>query len=208
MNQKTTYEVTITGKLDQLPIPDLREVIWARIEGELDADMPTDDGGDTPPSSPTGSKVLHFALPGVVVIIITLFLIKTNDKTPQTRNNYTTTPTIPTTTTAPAASPPPLNTRTETLKEKAPVTYPGTPVPAGTLPNGTDSASLPLADVIPPAADNTNIDPQPAPPLVQAPPTQPVKTDSVTQKKKRGVTDITDNDYRIMPVKPDSSRKN
>src|SRR5215213_10042078 len=87
MNQKTTYEVTITSKLDQLPIPDLREAIWARIEGELDTDMPDDDGGDTPPSSPRGGKAWQYALPSLVVIIVTLFLIRPNQQNSKPDNN-------------------------------------------------------------------------------------------------------------------------
>jgi hypothetical protein len=204
MNQKTTYEVTITSKLDQLPIPDLREAIWARIEGELDADLPTDDGGDTPPPTPNGGKALQFALPGIVVIIITLFLIRANNKTPQPQNNSKRTPTTQTTTTAPTASPPPVDTKTIIQDDNAPVVYPGTNAPISTIPNRTDSASVPITDIIPPITDNTNQQPEP---LVQAPAQLPPKTDSVV-KKKRGVSGITDNDYRITPVKPDSTKKN
>lgn len=205
MNQKTTYEVTITRKLDQLPIPDLREAIWARIEGDLDADMPTDDGGDTPPSAPSGGgKVLHFALPGLVVLLVTLFLIKTNQKDSQPLNIPPTTPAIPTITTTPTASPPPLDIKTITPNEKTPVVYPGNSIPVSDAPTQSDSVAAPITDVVPSVTDNTN---QQAP-LVQAPPPQPIKTDTIAQKKKRGVSGITDNDYRITPVKPDSSRKN
>jgi hypothetical protein len=201
MNQKTTYEVTITSKLNQLPIPDLREAIWARIEGELDADMPTDDGGDTPPSSPHGGKMLLYALPGIVVIIVALFLIKPSKQNPKPNNIPTTTPTTKAII-APTASPPPVDTKTVIPYKRDPVVYPGTNAPISSMPNRTDSASVPVTD-IPPVTDNTN---QQAPPLVQAP--QPQKTDSVVQKKKRGVSGITNDDYRITPVKPDSSRKN
>ncbi|HYH15260.1 MAG TPA: hypothetical protein VD794_08570 [Flavisolibacter sp.] len=204
MNQKTTYEVTITSKLDQLPIPDLREAIWARIEGELDADMPSDDGGDTPPSSPRGGKVLPFALPGLVVIIVALFLIRTNKQNSKP-NTIPTTPATQTITTAPTASPPPVDSKTVIRDEESPAVYPGTSVPISTVPNTVDSTSAPVTDVLPPVTDNTN---QQGPTLVQTPPPQPLKTDSVAGKKKRGVSGITDNDYRITPVKPDSSRRN
>jgi hypothetical protein len=202
MNQKTTYEVTITSKLDQLPIPDLRESIWARIEGELDADMPTDDGGDTPPSSPRGGKMLLYALPGLVVIIVALFLIKPSKQNPKP-NIPTTTPTTKAITT-PTTSPPPVDTKTVIPDKRDPVVYPGTSTPISSMPSRTDSASVPVTD-IPPVTDNTN---QQALPLVQVSPPQPQKTDSVVQKKKRGVSGITNDDYRITPVKPDSSRKN
>jgi hypothetical protein len=204
MNQKTTYEVTITSKLDQLPIPDLRETIWARIEGELDADMPTDDGGDIPPAAPRGGKVLHFALPAFVVFIVTLFLINTKNKTPQSTNHPNQTPSTQPLTTAPAASPPPVDTTTLTSQQRAPVVDPGTNSAVSIAPTIMDSASPPITDLIPPAIDYTD---QQAPPLTQGSPPQPQKTDSVA-KKKRGVSGITDNDYRITPVKLDSTRKN
>lgn len=204
MNQKTTYEVTITGKLDQLPIPDLREAIWARIEGELDAEMPTDDGGDTPPSTPRGGgKVWYYALPGLVVLLVTLFLLKPTKPTPQPNTTPVNTPATQTVTT-PTASPPPVDIKTITPNQQAPVVYPGTSVSVSNAPNQSDSAAAPVADIVAPITDNTN---QQAP-LVQTPPPQPVKTDSVVQKKRRGVSGITDDDYRITPIKPDSSRKN
>lgn len=205
MNQKTTYEVTITRKLDQLPIPDLREAIWARIEGELDADMPHDEGGDTPPSAPNGGgKVLYFALPSLVVLIVTLFLIRPSKQHSKPNNIPTSIPATQTITTTPTASPPLVDTSTIIPDRKAPVVYPSSNASISTVPTGTDSTSVPVADIAPPVTDNTN---QQAP-LVQTPLPQPVKTDTVAQKKQRGITGITDNDYRITPVKPDSSRKN
>ena len=205
MNQKTTYEVTITSKLDQLPIPDLRDAIWARIEGELDADLPTDDGGDTPPSAPRGGKALQFALPGIVVILIALFLIKNNKQNPAPNEIPSTQPATQTNSATPTASPPPVDTKAVIQNNESPVVYPGTNIPISTAPIQTDSVSAPMTDIIPPVTDNTNQQPEP---LVQAPLTQqPPRTDSVV-KKKRGVSGITDNDYRITPVKPDSSKKN
>ena len=202
MNQKATYEVTITSKLEQLPIPDMREAIWSRIEGELDADMPTDDGGDTPPSSPKVSPMLRFALPGIVIIIITFFLIKANKKPTQPFNSNNTTTNKPVITTAPAASPPPIDTNTIIRDRKAPVVYTGTNVPVSGVSTSADSSIPVTADMIPPVTDNTN-----QVPLVQIPVPQPIKTDTVAGKKKRGVQGITDNDYRIVPVK-DSTKKN
>ena len=48
MRKKETYEVTLTSKLEALPLPNLEHMIWSRIEAELDIDMPTDDGGEIP----------------------------------------------------------------------------------------------------------------------------------------------------------------
>jgi hypothetical protein len=202
MNQKATYEATITSKLEQLPIPDMRDAIWSRIEGELDADMPTDDGGDTPPSSPNGGNLLRFVLPSVAVIIITFFLITTNNKPSQPVHTNNTPNNQPVINTAPTALPPPTNANTINSGRNAPVVYTGTttPVPGSNSP--IDSSAAVAPDIVPPVTDNTN---QQALPIVQAP--TPVKTDTVAGKKPRGVPGITDKDYRIVPVK-DSTRKN
>ena len=45
MKEKRAYEHIISGKLEALPVPDMEDIIWARIETRLDTDMPTDDGG-------------------------------------------------------------------------------------------------------------------------------------------------------------------
>ena len=45
MNNKQAYEITITSKLEALPLPDMEDAIWSRIEAQLDIDLPTDDGG-------------------------------------------------------------------------------------------------------------------------------------------------------------------
>ena len=44
MRNKETYELTITSKLEALPLPNLEDAIWSRIEAQLDIDLPTDDG--------------------------------------------------------------------------------------------------------------------------------------------------------------------
>ena len=56
MNERKAYEQTIKGKLEAIPLPDMEDAIWARIETQLDIDMPTDDGGGNAPSpnNPSG----------------------------------------------------------------------------------------------------------------------------------------------------------
>ncbi|HEY1113515.1 MAG TPA: hypothetical protein VGE66_08130, partial [Chitinophagaceae bacterium] len=81
MNQKTPYELQIADKLQQLPLPDLQDAIWARIERTLDIDMPSDDGGgggdDSPPDTPWWGSggIGAFTFSMVFVAALTTFII-------------------------------------------------------------------------------------------------------------------------------------
>lgn len=58
MSQALPYEQLIAEKLEQLPpLPEMADAIWARIEKQLDDELPTDDTSpDSGPSGPiTGS---------------------------------------------------------------------------------------------------------------------------------------------------------
>ncbi len=88
MNQKAAYEITIAEKLEQLSVPDMVDAIWARIETQLDLDMPTDDGPANPPDNPpSGSGLWNRA--GLVLFIAALvsILYFTNKKTNTTNND-------------------------------------------------------------------------------------------------------------------------
>ena len=77
MNQKATYELTITEKLEQLTAPDMVDAIWARIELQLDIDLPTDDGPTNPPAPPTSGPRTWinrgFIIAAVAIVLIYLF---------------------------------------------------------------------------------------------------------------------------------------
>jgi hypothetical protein len=112
----------------------------------------------------------------------------------------------------PATNTPAVNqTTTPIVKEKEDrtnsATYSGGPTDVNTSsPPGTDAASTVIPDNnIAQNADDTITAQAAPPPLVQTN-SLPVQTDSV-QKKKRGVSGITDNDYRIVPQKKDSTKQ-
>ena len=105
MQQPTPYETAIAAKLEQVPVPDMADSIWASIVLQLDADLPSDDGDDTPSKDPTKgkpgmSKGFYYPLIGAIIIVV-LLLYKTNKKQPAVNNNL---PVLPNTTTiAPVA---------------------------------------------------------------------------------------------------------
>lgn len=196
MDQRTAYELTITEKLRQLPVPDMQDAIWSRIEAQLDIDMPADDGGGSAgPQSPDWKNLLGRIGPfAVVVAVVTIFLINRSsrkNKPVQQRNQFPTTQTS-TPSNNPSTAPPGRN-------RSAPATYPATsnPNPGPVVQSPGDSVSAPpVTFSLPPLGDSV----LQSPVLVQTPPPL-VKTDSVAKKKPRGVTGITDGDYRIVPKK-------
>lgn len=207
MNNLTTYEQLIADKLQQLPVPDMADAIWARIEQRLNVEMPLEDGGNN-----TGSSSLPgFQFPGKGIVFLFLaalvsVLFYLNRPTKQIQNNHT-----------------PSNTNTiripvqdiyKTLEEKPRVQ------PAESM--YTDKADLPIAyskedsfDTQTPPESTESISiindkaslPKPAPVITIGPPIMPKnltpKQDSGT-KKGRGVKGIGTDDYRIVPVKKDS----
>lgn len=78
MNQLKAYEITIKGKLEAIPLPDMEDVIWARIEAQLDTDMPTDDGNNGPFDSPNGPWILGSSILAFLLTLITLYYTQKN----------------------------------------------------------------------------------------------------------------------------------
>ena len=196
MNERQSYEHIISGKLQALPVPDMADAIWARIETQLDIDMPTDDGpggGGDAPHFPTGGFFVGGISVIVVAVLYFLFMQTNKSSTPTTdlpQQNTTVTP-------QPIASPdkgPP-----DAISKSNNTTTGTYTAPANALPQAqaTDSSfitNIPVAL----RPDSTAI----APVLPQVTAAVPPKKDTLLPaKKSRGVTGLTDNDYRIVPKK-------
>ena len=76
MDQKAAYEKIITGKLEHIVIPDMSDMIWARIEKELDTD-PGDgnDGGGNSSSPVAPSPAKGIILGGTAIVLLISFLV-------------------------------------------------------------------------------------------------------------------------------------
>ena len=195
MKNKETYEVTLTSKLDALPLPNLEEAIWSRIEAQLDIDMPTDDGGG---NTPAPNSPLNFGWLGgagmfcIVAVLVSLFMItQSKDKGPSS-----------TTTTLQEAS---QRQADSVASESPPLQGPQARRPNSISPSIATNDSN---DVITPLDSNTtfnfsfpslkndSVQTQISPPVAIVP-----QKDSVPPKRQRGVRGITDSDYRIVPKK-------
>ena len=199
MNRKTTYELTITEKLQHLPLPNLEDAIWARVKAQLDLDLPTDDndGGEGPDTPSTGGWVWGGGLFLFVAAFVAVFFLRKTDVQPSVS------PSIPTQNAAPVASPVP-----QPSTVPAPVTNGREPTPLPLTPSGISPGSFAS-----PGSDSLAV----APPLTTLPAADslqrttlvvppPVVVDTTRPgPKTKGVRGLTDADYRIVPARRDSS---
>ncbi len=196
MSNRQQYEQTIAGKLDALPLPDMADAIWARIEARLDAELPPDNGpGGHSPNFPAGG----FFIGGLSIILLTvlylLFKPAPNNQQPQIDIPASNTTTVQPAAPLPQSSPPGNSSIV-------------------TAPAGNNAAGAPA---LPPIQQDSNLISNIPPALLPDTATQtailpqvaavsPPKKDTLPPAKKgRGVSGITDDDYRIVPKKDSSN---
>jgi hypothetical protein len=198
MDQRLQYEELIAGKLQQLPVPDMQDQIWARIKFQLDLDMPEDDGPGSTPPAPSGPGIMGWGLAVILVAFISIFIISKNKPADTiTQNNINPSEQI-LSPVEPSGSPPGTISTTSSSPVQA-------SIPVQVLPNNSNDSFM---------QDNVTVS---APVILDSVATKasqditqvisPVDTSSVPAKRPRGVQGISANDYRIVPKK-DSVNKN
>ncbi len=196
MNDNPIYEQLIAQKLQQLPVPDMADAIWARIEMQLDNDMPTDDTNNSPSTPPSPIKPLRKTMGWLTAIIAVIAIIVINKQRQQTQ---------------PAPTPYVIEQQqtipsAQSNKPDNPLPAPvnkNTVMPGVITPGNVDSVSsqqnipAPINTVLLNDSVNNVLPPvvNQQPQLIQA----PVTIDSTPVKKRRGAQGITDKDYRIVP---------
>jgi len=196
MDQRLQYEQLIGEKLQGLSIPDMEDMIWARVKAQLDIDMPEDDkdGGENGPQSPVERGPLVWGLSIIIVALITTLLFLKNK--PATTENIPSLPLITQPANQPANQPtgPPAANKITTATPLIPQV---TTTPVG---SSVDTASLQQDLSVPviTAIDGAKSD-KPDSTFAQAQP-PPVNIDTIHSKKKgKGVSGLKDDDYRIVP---------
>ncbi|MBC9909471.1 hypothetical protein [Chitinophaga varians] len=224
MNTTTPYEKLIAAKLDQVPVPDMADSIWASIALQLDAvaDTPDDHSSDDAKDNqqtdnhPTENNTPHQAAAKKSIIqylskgwygfagaaaAATALWWYTSHQTP-TPEKTAPVKAIPETH---APAPPDSNTTITPVEKKA-------------VPVILKKDSISLIEVPPPGAPPLDSSARQVvpPPVVDSPVIQhqrylPLETDTVQTvpvKKPRGVKGITPDDYRISVQKDSSGKKN
>lgn len=205
MNQPTTYEQLIAAKLQELSAPAKIDAIWARIEQQLDVEMPTDESGPTdtgalshPGFFSPGNKFLYIFLAAVVGIY---FLTRTDaiQNEPPINNSQLPFEIIDST----AGLKDPIKNRDNEVifTDKA-------DMPVNDLGVSNDSIMTPIEKPAP--AEIVTKEPAPSiPPPVSTSihetkkPPAPTVTDT-SSKKGKGIKGLNLSDYKIVPVKKDN----
>ena len=197
MDQRLQYEQLIRAKLQGLTIPDMEDMIWARVKAMLDIDMPTDDndGSDNGPQDPIAGGPLTWALSVVVVALLTAFIFL------KTKPTITQIPPSAPVITQPANEPtnqptgPPAG---NTMSTTAPLISPETTTPGA---RSIDSSFLQDGVNVPTTSTPNSARPdKPDSVFTQVlPPLVPIDTTTVPAKKGKGVSGLNDKDYRIVP---------
>lgn len=212
MNPILPYEQLLADKVQQVPVPDMADAIWASIEQELDKGTPGDDGGNEP-SSPKGGGspgMSPYIAGGIVIGAIILTYILTDKKKETTTNKPSPSVVIPKNNTQQNTSID-SNTASPVKSNPASVFYKNDDVKTDS--NKTFNSfqqTIPILDSLlnqqvsrmqpDSVADKTF-------PLVN----MPVGPDSLTidkgvpPKKSRGVKGITNDDYKIKTERKDST---
>ena len=194
MNEYTQYELIMAEKLQTLPVPDLADAIWVRIEWQLDIDMPATGDGDDLPAPPAGSGWMGGVILSVVAgafVLAFLWMKKEDSKA------------VPQPLPVPAGQ-----------EEMLPVLQPADPAKRATeknavfRPPGIREVSPPDSGVFLGQPDDEQValpvNRQPGPGTVVSDmvPPQAIQDTVLTRPKpRRGVTGINRDDYRIVPKK-------
>jgi hypothetical protein len=206
VNNKTPYEAVIAEKVNQLPVPDMADAIWATIELELDAAAGTEGDQQIPSESLSANTMTTAAKLWLIIIAVAVIALLIILFTKNKNNSPADTINIPATIQEKRKKPEP-DSVAHTINN-----IPGSGADVTFQPQ--QRTGDPLAPVISPVFNdsifneplkNTRND---SPVLINNPPVI-IKPDSSAtilppDKKPRGVKGIEDSDYKIISGKKDS----
>lgn len=200
MSQLAPYEKIIAKKIGQLAMPDMMDSVWGNVEARLNIELPVDKPSSSINTKSFLKKRKWFIILGAAIVVVIFLLVKNRQKKPvkntlpnlqqneqktKVSNNATSTP-----------------NRNAKKKESinrniAPAAVPDTQI--------TNTFLLPWPD----SSVKTNIQVFQPPDIkipIANPVLPPLKKDSIQNgNKKKGVQDITDDEYKIKAVKKDST---
>lgn len=205
MNQLTTYEQLIAAKLQELSAPAKIDMIWARIEHQLDVEMPIDESGPTDTGASSnpgfffpGNKFLYIFLAAVagIYFLTRPFAIQNEASETDVRPSYQTKDSL-----NKATDPNKVSDRKVLFTDKADQV-----VAEQIISEDSVQASSEQVPIEIPTKEAESVN-QPATSSVVNETKKPlvsVSTIDSTPKKGRGVKGININDYKIAPIKKDN----
>ncbi len=204
MSLKQPYEIIIADKLQQLPVPDMADGIWARIELELDASVNEDANEPAKPAHPNSegvaAKTIAIIGGGLIALVVLFFIIKKNTKPAENKNLQ---PPIEQTDTQKLMTPPPVPTA-DTAQYRQPMPL---PKPVNTPTDSIDFGNEPVLRNITFSQLPLSLPERDSAVSLNVAPSTRTTPDSfllqTAPKKPRGMQ-IPDNEYKIKGSKKDS----
>jgi hypothetical protein len=199
LNRLLPYEQSIATKLDELPLPDMADAIWADISAQLDGDLSQDGNNPAPNHPPQGGTSwgtgIKLAIGTAGIALLAYWLTQTN------KSSTTPMPSIP----VPTEQKVPLGDTAQRLQPVQPVNPNITDMPTiKSLPPNTPATSDNTA-LLPIAADSLRLQASDAPTVKPDSVVAPVNTPNLVLpppgKKKRGTRGIQDSDYKFVQGK-------
>jgi hypothetical protein len=212
VNKLKSYEQLIAEKIQQVPVPDMANNIWAHIEQALDGGPGNTGEEQTPaPKSPGGGAYpgsgLYFYIAGCLLIGIIIFVIMISQRSPKPSARPVDTQQKRSDQPGPSTKkyPDTVAGKDETITiPNKPVIKKDDPAKAVLLPiisSNTDSAFR--IPVLIPGIDSMHLPNQQL--TVRPGPDSLIRQNGIiTIKKPKGVTGISDSDYKIKGFKKDS----
>ena len=189
MNTPTPYEKLIAEKLDQVPVPDMADSIWASIEMQLDVDANTPDNTSTPKKAIQFKGKGWYGFAGAATIAVSLWWFTNHkDQTPEKVTPVKPSPAIEIPVTIPdSASEKPVE-----RKPIVPLSPEKNTAPIIDIPPVVPEFDSTTWQVLPPPKPDSQVEKyqRAFPPVVDSVSTRPAK-------KSRGVKGITEDDYRL-----------
>jgi hypothetical protein len=205
LNLKTPYENIIAEKLQQLPIPDMADAIWASIELQLDADLSSNSEDNSATEKPLdkgkgslGTKTYLFIIVAIIAGLIWLAKVRNKRKATNTTLPNTTISTPPTNDkrdSTPPALFTPENNKGDNLI--TPVYKTDKKQTNDSIKKNRDTAAF-IPTIMLPVKDTITLKPIPIKDTLRT---------IIMPPKGKGVKGITDDDYRIISGKKDSVKK-
>lgn len=198
MNTNTPYEHLIAAKLEQVPVPDMADSIWASIEAQLDAPVEIPDQKTTPKIKGKG----WYGFAGITVAVTALWWYTNHSNHSQKNTTPQQIPAVPEIP-APVMDSPALK---ENIQKKT-IPFPTAPVKNDSILQEEtprpgilrDSVAERVFPLFKPDSSFWRYDKTPLP-AIDSVNTAPLP------KKPKGVRGISDSDYKISAGK-DSARK-
>lgn len=209
VNTPAPYELLIAEKLQQIPVPDMMDSIWANIEQQLDAGLPGGEEDNTPNPAPKGGgngagasagKLFLYAVIAVTAGVIIYLNTKNRNQTSKQHNTPSVIINKPSVTDSSKTS---LLPPTVIQPEKEPPLIRNTPIKINpdtpalfilpSLKRLDSLLTVPPEDIVPDTINKIKISPLDSQQL------QP-------PKKSRGVKGILNDDYKLQ-VSKDSTKK-